>query len=149
MGACASTKSLRNFEAPPCFLKVLQLLLLVSGKPQMHVQLWGLGEVTNTGFPSGASGKESACQCRRCKRCGLSPWVGKIPWRKVWQPTPVFSPRESPWTEEPGRLQSMGLQRIRHDRVTKHSTAGRTGLCFMEISRDSVATLSSLLLSSP
>ena len=38
------------------------------------------------------SGKESACQCRRCKRCGFDFWVGKIPWRKKWQPTPVFLP---------------------------------------------------------
>ena len=34
-------------------------------------------------------------QCRRPKRCGLDPWVGKIPWRKKWQPTPVFLPGES------------------------------------------------------
>jgi len=26
--------------------------------------------------------------------------VGKIPWRRAWQPTPVFLPGESPWTEE-------------------------------------------------
>ena len=32
---------------------------------------------------------------RRCKRCGFDPWVGKIPWRREWQPTPVFSPGES------------------------------------------------------
>ena len=38
------------------------------------------------------SGKESACQCRRCKRCGFDFWVGKIPWRKKWQHTPVFLP---------------------------------------------------------
>ena len=30
------------------------------------------------------------------------PWVGKIPWRREWLPTPVFLPGESPWTEEPG-----------------------------------------------
>ena len=36
------------------------------------------------------------------------PWVGKIPWRRTWQATAVFLPGESPWTEEPGRLQSMG-----------------------------------------
>ena len=35
--------------------------------------------------------------------------VGKIPWRRAWQPTPVFLPGESPWTEEPGGLQSMGV----------------------------------------
>ena len=34
----------------------------------------------------------------------------KIPWRRAWQPTPVFLPGESPRTEEPGRLQSTGLQ---------------------------------------
>ena len=32
-------------------------------------------------------GKESACQCRRHR---FNPWVGKIPWRRKWQPTPVF-----------------------------------------------------------
>ena len=37
-------------------------------------------------------------------------WVGKIPWRRAWQSTLVFLPGESLWTEEPGRLQSMGLQ---------------------------------------
>ena len=39
-------------------------------------------------------GKESTCQCRRCKRRGFSPWVEKIPWRRTWQPTPVFLPGE-------------------------------------------------------
>ena len=47
------------------------------------------------GFPGGASGKEPACQCRRCKRNRFNPWVGKAPWRRAWQPTPVFLPGES------------------------------------------------------
>ena len=47
------------------------------------------------GFPGGASGKESACQCRRQKILGFSPWVGKIPCKRAWQPTPVFLPGES------------------------------------------------------
>ena len=34
--------------------------------------------------------------------------VRKIPWGRKWQPTPVFLPGESPWTEEPGRLQLRG-----------------------------------------
>ena len=51
-----------------------------------------------TGFPGGASDKEPTSQCRRCKRCGLSPWVGKIPWRRKWQLTPVFFPGETTWT---------------------------------------------------
>ena len=44
------------------------------------------------GFPGGTSGKEVTC---RCKRHGSDPWVGKIPWRRAWQPTPVFLPGES------------------------------------------------------
>ena len=35
-------------------------------------------------------------------------WVAKIPWRRIWQPTPVFLPGKSPWTEEPGGLWSKG-----------------------------------------
>ena len=43
-----------------------------------------------------------------------NPYIGKIPWKRAWQPIPVFLPGESPWTEEPGGLQSMGLKRLRH-----------------------------------
>ena len=46
-------------------------------------------------FPGGASDKEPAYQCRGCKRPEFDPWVGKIPWRRSWQPTPVFLPGES------------------------------------------------------
>ena len=37
------------------------------------------------------SGKEPACQCRRHEGHGFDPWLGKIPWRRAWQPTPVHS----------------------------------------------------------
>ena len=46
-------------------------------------------------FPGGTSGKELACQCRRHKRLEFHLWVGKIPWRRKWQPTLVFWPGES------------------------------------------------------
>ena len=51
----------------------------------------------------------------QCRRPGSDPWVGKIPWRRAWQPTPVFLPGESPRTEEPGGLQSLRSQRVGHD----------------------------------
>ena len=47
------------------------------------------------GFPGGTSGKEPACQCRRHKRRGFDPWVGKISQRRGWKPTPVFLPGKS------------------------------------------------------
>ena len=61
--------------------------------------------------PGGTSGKEHACQYRRHKRHGFNPWVRK----KAWQPIPVFSPGKSARTEEPGGLQSIGLQRVGHN----------------------------------
>ena len=48
----------------------------------------------NYTFNSGTSGNEPTCQCRRHKRHPFSLWVGKIPWRRKWQPTPVFLPRK-------------------------------------------------------
>ena len=68
-----------------------------------------LGEVGLWSNPGGKSGKESACQYWWRKRC-LHPWVGKIPWRRKRQPTPVFLPGKvhgqrslagySPWSQE-------------------------------------------------
>ena len=98
---------------------------------------------TLSGFPGGSGGKESACNAgdlglipglgrspggrhgnpdKRCGGWGFNPWVRKIPWSRKWQPTPVFLPGEFPWTEELGWLLSMGLQRVRHDWATEHST---------------------------
>ena len=62
------------------------------------------------GFPGGPSGKEPACQCKRLKRCGVDPWVGKIPWRRAWKLTPLLLAGESPWTEDPGGLWFIGSQ---------------------------------------
>ena len=57
------------------------------------------------------------------RRPGLNPWVGKMTQRRAWQPTPVYLPGESPWTEEPGGWQSIGLQRIGHEWATKTQMA--------------------------
>ena len=76
---------------------------------------------------SGSSGssdcKESACSVGDLGSVpGLEdpleedPTPGHSP---VWQPTPVFLPGESPWTEESGRLWSMGLQRVRQDKESE------------------------------
>ena len=46
---------------------------------------------------------------------GFNPWVGEIPWRRKWQPTPVFLPGESHGHRSLAGLQSMGSQRVGHD----------------------------------
>ena len=77
------------------------------------------------GFPGGANGKESACQCRRCKRCEFDPWVGKIPWSRKWQPAPAFLPGKShgqrslegysPWSHKRVRQDWSDLARLLHE----------------------------------
>ena len=44
------------------------------------------------GFPGGAGGKETSCQCRRLR---FNPWIRRIPRSREWQPTPVFLPGKS------------------------------------------------------
>ena len=65
----------------------------------------------------GASGKEPTCQCRRPKRLGFDPWAGKIPWRRKWQPTPVFLPRESHGQKSLKGYSPRGHKRVRHNRI--------------------------------
>ena len=71
------------------------------------------------GFPGSTSGKEPVCQCRRCKRCGYDPRIGTIPWRRAWQPTPVFLPGKLHGQRSLGATVH-GLQRVPHE-VTLHA----------------------------
>ena len=59
-------------------------------------------------LPGGTGGKESACKAEDPVQ-SLSP---EDSLERAWQPTPVFLPGKSPWTEEPGGLQSLGSQRV-------------------------------------
>ena len=62
--------------------------------------------------PGGSDVKESTCNVGDLSSI---PGLGKKPWKRAWQHTPVFLVGESPWTEEPGGLQSMASQRVRQD----------------------------------
>ena len=62
-----------------------QLLSLLKIKMKANSAL----VVTGVGFPGVTSGKEPACQFRRCKILGFNVWIEKILGRRVWQPTPV------------------------------------------------------------
>ena len=63
-----------------------------------------------TGFPGGARGKELICPCQRHKRHEFNPWIRKISWIH----SSILAWR-IPLTEEPGRLQSLGSHRVRHN----------------------------------
>ena len=98
------------------------ILVLAVEYIQMQISL-----KISMGFPGGTSGKEPICQCRRHR---FDPWVGKILWSRKRQSALAFLPGKShgqknlkkkkkekkiPWTEEPGRLRSMGPQRVGHE----------------------------------
>ena len=93
--ACFQISSVKTIP-PVDFLDVFV------GKSELHVLLLCHLDTSpelctcnrNNGLPGDASGKEPACQCRRCKRLGFDAWVQKIPWRRAQQPTPVFLPGE-------------------------------------------------------
>jgi len=60
--------------------------------------------------------KESVCQFRKCR---LDPWVGKIPWRREWPPTPVLLPGKSHGQRNLAGYSPWGRKRIRHNLATK------------------------------
>ena len=91
-------------------------------------------------FLSGASGKESACQCRRRKGCWFDAWFGIIPWRSKWQTAPVFLPGKfhgkrslagySPWglkeSDTVEQLSSCYDQPRQHIRKQRHYFANKS-----------------------
>ena len=94
-----------------CHEQALWLLLAV---------LWG-GLCSPEGFPGGPSGKEPACQCRRRRRRGFDPWVGKVSWRRARQPSPVFLPGEPHGQRSLVGLQLTGSQRVGQNLPTEHT----------------------------
>ena len=77
------------------------------------------------------SGKEPTCQYRRCS---FDPLVGKMPWRRKWQPTPVFVPGKSYGQWSLVGLQAIGSQRVGDDLVTKQQQllTSISGLFFLQ-----------------
>ena len=81
---------------------------------------WGDGARNWSRMRSRASwwltGKESTCQCRSHE---FNPWFGKIPWRRRWQPTPVFLPGKSHGPRSLAGYSPWGCKWVRHNLVTK------------------------------
>ena len=66
-------------------------------------------------LPKWLSGKESAGQCRSLRKHEFNPWVRKIPLEEEMATHSSILAKIIPWTEKPGGLPSMGLQRVWHD----------------------------------
>ena len=67
------------------------------------------------GLPRSCSSKESACQCIS------DPWVKKIPWKRKWQPTPVFSPGKSYGQKSLADHSPWGCKGVGHDLAIEHA----------------------------
>ena len=76
-----------------------------------------------SGFPWWLSSKERACQCRRR---GLDPWVRKIPWRRKWQPTPLFLCGKSHAQRALEGYSPWDRKRVRHNLATKQQRTTST-----------------------
>ena len=83
-------------------------------------------------------GKDFNCQCRRCR---FHPWVGKILWRRKWQPTPVFLPRKShgqrclvggsPWGHEKSDMTDHAHTHYSYQTMNNSSHKGSLLLCLV------------------
>ena len=92
------------------FLRAILIPACASSSPAFHLMYSAYD------FPGGSEVKSV---CLECRRPGFDPWVGKIPWRRKWQPTPVLFPGKShgrrslvgysPW----GRKESDTTERLR------------------------------------
>ena len=69
----------------------------------------------------GASGKEATCWCRRHKRYQFNPWIGKIPWKRIWLPTAVFLPGESHGQRSLVGYSPWGLKESDTTEVSEHA----------------------------
>ena len=104
----------------------------VYGIAQSRARLKHLSR-TNNRASRWLRGKEFSCQCKRGKRYRCDPQVGKIPWRRRRQPTPVLLPGESHEQRRPGG------HRVGHDWACAHNTAKQ--LYFNKLFTSSVASL--------
>ena len=84
------------------------------------------------GFPGGSVGKEFTFNALDAKvqfssvhfsrrRCGFNSWVRKIPWRRAWQPTPVFLPGESHGQRSLTDYGPEGHKELNTTEVTEHA----------------------------
>ena len=77
--------------------------------------------ILHWGLPWWLRGKETTCKFRRH---GFSCWVGKIPWRREWQPTPVFLPGKSHEQRSLANYSPWGCKTVGYNLAAKQSYTG-------------------------
>ena len=75
------------------YIEQADTILIIFGC--IFIKILSVHHMPGIRLPRWLSGKEPVCQCRRHKRLRFDPWVRKLPWRRAWQPTPVFLPGKS------------------------------------------------------
>ena len=95
--------------------------LMAEDSPFIHLHVICHLLLELMGLPQWLCGKGYASNARDLQEMLFDPWVGKIPWRRKCQSTPVFL-HEKSHGQESGGLRSMGSQKVsRHDWATVHS----------------------------
>ena len=117
-----STLTPLSQSQPPASASKVSSMLQIHPKPDCSLHLHCYAPslscplLLTLGLPWWLSGKESAYQCRRC---GFDPWVRKTPWRRKWQPIPVFLTEKSYGQKSLAGHSPWGCKRFGHGLVTK------------------------------
>ena len=89
-------KKIKNSIYNPCNHKLKQWLQISTWNSGILIlPPFGMSCTLLLGFPDGSVVKNPSVIAGKCRRWGFNPWVGKISWRRKWQPTLVFLPGES------------------------------------------------------
>ena len=114
---CCETYFIKCFLMECALLHILNALGAGSGR-----EMSGASFLTNSPFHVWHTNVWFSWQSQKTSASIFPFGINGNPWSRKWQPTPVFLPGKTPWTEKPGGLQSMGSQTVRYDWPTKHST---------------------------
>ena len=120
-------KRILDFEVKDCYCVIVLFFIwrervVFSTSSHLSELPWCLSEL-----PWCLSGKEFPCQYRRCE---FNPWVGKIPWKRKWQPTPVFLRGKSHGQRSLLGYSLWGPKRVRHDWVNEQQQHSRLSCLF-------------------
>ena len=114
LSSCSSKRMQKQNNRNPttvyCYSSFLDILL------NLLIKKWFLH---SGDFPGASASKESTCQWRRHRKHRFHPWVRNIPWRRKWQPAPVFLPGKSCGQRSLVGCSPWGC-RVRHDLATEH-----------------------------